>query len=314
MADFSTIFLGTAPFGFPILRALKNNSRVNIKGVFSQPDRRRGRGQKKESPPVAEYGRELDLPVYQPENINTDGKEMIRELGEIDLGIVVAYGQFLSREVFTYPEHETYNFHASLLPRWRGAAPVRHTLLAGDRQTGVSVFKLREGMDTGPVCQQVRTTVGEDENYGQLYERLSRLNVGALELLLAELAEDTLECEPQTGEPTYAPMISSEDARINWDRPAEAVERHIRAFSPEPGAYTYLDGDRFKIYRSRIVDGNGRPGEILRSKKKLRVACAEGALDLFEVQPSGSRQMEVDDFLAGNRDLQPGLILGDELS
>ena len=310
MAEFSTIFLGTAPFGFPVLRGLADHSAVDVKGVFSQPDRRRGRGQKKESPPVAEYGRELDLPVYQPEDINEDGLEMIRELGEIDLGIVIAYGQFLSREVFTYPRHDMYNFHASLLPRWRGAAPIRHTLLAGDSQTGVSVFKLQEGMDTGPICQQVRTSVGEEENYGQLYERLSRLNVGALELLLAELSENNLECEPQEGEPTYAPMIQTEDARINWEEPAEAVERHIRAYDPEPGAFSFLNGERFKIYKSQIADGNGAPGEVLKSNSDFRVACGEAALDLLEVQPSGSRQMEIDDFLAGNRDISPGEKLG----
>ncbi|MGM0381860.1 MAG: methionyl-tRNA formyltransferase, partial [bacterium] len=304
-------FMGTAPFGFPVMRVLKEHESVEVAGVFTQPDRRRGRGQKNSTPPVGEFARELELPLYQPEDINEEGLCLLDELGKIDLGIVVAYGQFLDRELFTYPEYDTYNFHASLLPRWRGAAPIRHTLLAGDEETGVSVFKLEEGMDTGPVCQQVRTTVQPGETYGELYERLSRLNVGALELLLAELAEDTLDCEPQTGEPTYAPMIKSKDARLDFNQSAESVHRHICAFAPDPGAFTFLGEDRLKIYRSKIVAESGPPGEVLQCEDDFIVACAEKSLALLEVQLAGSRQMEISDFLAGRQDINKGMTLGE---
>lgn len=300
---FNTVFIGTAPFGFPVMRALDEHSDVLVKCVITQPDREKGRGRENKTPPVGNFARELDLPLYQPENINKDGKEIFEELGEINLGIVVAYGQLLSRGLFSYPDCGTYNFHASLLPRWRGAAPIRHTLLAGDEYTGVTVFELQKGMDTGPICQQVKTRIRSGENYGQLYERLSKLNVGALELLLADLSENSLECKKQEGDPTYASMIKGDDARIDWKQPAEAVQRHIRAFSPDPGAFTFVNGERFKVYRVRLIRESGPAGEFLGEDERLIVGCEKNALQLLEVQPAGSRRMEGHDFLAGQQEI-----------
>lgn len=304
------VFMGTAPFGFPVLRTLNDRDDVEVRGVFSQPDRKRGRGQDVQSPPVAEYGRELGLPLYQPEDINEDGLEMLRDLGKIDIAFLVAYGQFLDPDVFEYPTHGTYNFHASLLPRWRGAAPIRHTLLAGDEETGVSIFKLREGMDTGPVCRKVRTTVKEDETYGELYERLSELNVGALNLFIEELKNGELQCDPQDGDPTYAPLIGSEDARIDWACSSEEVERQVRAFCPDPGAFGTINDTRIKIFRGKIQDkstGEHEPGEIVEiGGETLRVATGDVSYSILELQPAGSSRMDVADFLAGQPDIDVG--------
>lgn len=304
-----TVFIGTAPFGFPVMRRLKEHSEIELLGVISQPDRKRGRGQSVQSPPVADYARELELPLHQPENINDEGLKILRGFGEIDISFVVAYGQFLSPEVYEFPIHGSYNFHASLLPRWRGAAPIRHAMLAGDGETGVSIFRLEEGMDTGPVCDREVLDIGDDENYGQLYEKLSNLNVIVLDRFIEQLLEGTSSCEPQEGEPTYAPMIQSEDSRIDWSQPAQQVERHIRAFCPDPGAFTEYEGKRLKIYQATVVSGvSGQPpGTVLRAgEEQLHVKASDGAVSIEELQPSGSRRMDVQAYLAGQPDLSPG--------
>jgi methionyl-tRNA formyltransferase len=304
--SYDTVFLGTAPFGFPVMRALKDREDVNIKGVFTQPDRERGRGQETQSPPVGEFAPDLDLPLYQPPSINEEGYDQLREIGSIDLAFVVAYGQFLDPDVFNYPEVGTFNFHASLLPRWRGAAPIRHTLLAGDEETGVTLFRLEEDMDTGPVCEQVRTRVEENETYGELYERLSELNVGVLNVFMENLKQDRLDCRPQEGEPTYAPMIDNDDARIDWTQSAREIDRHVRTFCPDPGAFTTLNDERVKLYRvsTRESGGTSEPGRVRSvGDDDFVVEAGEGLVSIEELQPAGSRRMDVEDYLAGQPDV-----------
>lgn len=309
-----TVFLGTAPFGFPVMRSLANDRRIETAGVFTQPDRKRGRGQEPQSPPVAEFAKELDLPLYQPDDINRDGLEELRNIGSVDLGIVIAYGQILNETLLEMPGEGFFNFHASLLPRWRGAAPIRHTLMAGDERTGVSVFRIVEELDSGPVCVKLETQIRENETYGGLYERLSQVNVGALKVLLSDIESGKLSCSPQIGEPTYADKITSDDAKIQWDRSVEALERFVRAFDPDPGAFTYYDGDRLKIYRVESVnatDNIGSPGEIIDlTNEGIIVAAGSGALKLLEVQPSGSTRMGVESFIAGGPELSVGDRLG----
>lgn len=301
--------MGTAPFGFPVMRDLKERDRINLKGVFTQPDRKKGRGQKTSSPPVAEFARELDIPLYQPADINDEGLDQLETLGGLDLIFVIAYGQFLSEEVFGIPRIGCFNFHASLLPRWRGAAPIRHTLLHGDERTGVTVFQLDEDMDTGPVCIQKPTPVESNENYGELYERLSQLNVRVLDELLKQIENDSLQCEPQRGEPTYAPQISKEDTRIQWDQSVRQIRDRVRAFSPEPGSFTMLGDDRYKIYAVDIekTTTDLTPGTIVQcSNKTLSVVGLDGLVHLKEIQPAGSDKMSVEAFLAGQPDLEEG--------
>ena len=227
------VFLGTAPYGFPVMEDLARRDDTNVKAVITQPDRKRGRGREPQSPPVANYARDLGLPLYQPEDINEEGPTLFDDLGTVDLAVVIAYGQILSQELLEEAEFKFYNFHASLLPRWRGAAPIRHTLLAGDDETGVTVFRIQPDLDAGPICVQLQIDVRERENYGSLYERLSQMNVGALRVFLADLEADRLQCKPQEGESTYAPKITSDDARIPWDRPASELENFVLAYNPD---------------------------------------------------------------------------------
>jgi methionyl-tRNA formyltransferase len=304
------VFLGTAPYGFPVMEDLALRDDTTVKGVITQPDRERGRGRESQSPPVANHARDLGLPLYQPEDINEKGLVLFDDLGTVDLAVVIAYGQILSEDLLATVNFPFYNFHASLLPRWRGAAPIRHTLLAGDESTGVTVFRIEPDLDTGPVCVQLQTEIRDRENYGSLYERLSQVNVGALRVLLSDREANRLHCRPQEGDSTYAPKISSGDPQISWDRPAAELERFVRAFSPDPGAFTERNGERFKIYDARAIPAeasDGRPGEVLRAGNgELVVVTGEGCLRLESVQPAGSRRMDVESYLAGNPDVEPG--------
>lgn len=310
--SFDVVFLGTAPFGFPVMRALDQDERVNVKGVFTQPDRERGRGREKQSPPVAEFARELNLPLFQPDNINEEGLGTLRELQPLDFGIVIAYGQILTAEVLDLSEEGFFNFHASLLPRWRGASPIRHALMHGDRKTGVTVFRVEEELDTGPLCVQLETPVREKENYGQLYERLSQINVGALKVLLSDVEAENLYFEPQEGEVTYAPQIDADAGRIDWTNGAESIGNTVRAFCPDPGAFCFYDEKRMKIYAVNVYPQRGsgdRPGTIRALETdEIIVEAASGCIGITELQPAGSRRMSVESFLAG----QPGLSEGDQ--
>lgn len=304
------VFLGTAPYGFPVMEDLARRDDTNVKAVITQPDRERGRGREPQSPPVANYARDLGFPLYQPEDINEEGPILFDDLGNVDLAVVIAYGQILSQELLDESEFNFYNFHASLLPRWRGAAPIRHTLLAGDDATGVTVFRIQPDLDAGPICVQLQIDVRERENYGLLYERLSQMNVGALRVFLSDREADRLLCEPQEGESTYAPKITSDDARIPWNRPASELENFVLAYNPDPGAFTELNGDRFKIYDARAVeadDSEVSPGEVVQADDgKLVVRTGDNCLQLESVQPAGSRRMDVQSYLAGNSEVSAG--------
>ncbi len=309
-----TVFLGTAPYGFPVMEDLARRDNTNVKGVVTQPDRERGRGREPQSPPVANYARELGLPLYQPEDINDEGLALMDDIGDVDLAVVIAYGQILSEDLLESVDCPFYNFHASLLPRWRGAAPIRHTLLAGDESTGVTVFRIEPDLDSGPICVQLKTDVRDCETYGSLYERLSQVNIGALRVFLSDREADRIQYRPQEGDSTYAPKITSDDARISWDRSASELQRFVYAFNPDPGAFTECDGERFKIYEACSIpaeDLDDQPGEVLRAEDgELIVATGGGWLQLKSVQPAGSRRMDIESYLAGNPDLEPGTVLG----
>lgn len=304
------VFLGTAPFGFPVLRTLHGDDQINLKGVFTQPDRARGRGQEPQSPPIATLVSDLGLPLYQPEDINEKGLSQLEELKPIDFAVVIAYGQILSESILTLPEEGCFNFHASLLPRWRGAAPIRHTLLEGDEKTGITIIQLVQELDAGPLCEQLATEVRPSETYGQLYERLSRINVGALRILKSDLASGNLCPRPQKGKITHAPKIQNSDAKINWNQCVEDVRNHLLAFTPDPGSYTFLKDQRLKLFNPEVATtmrAESPPGEVTRIRKEyIQVATRNGELRVKEIQPSGTRRMEVESYLAGDPDLEVG--------
>jgi methionyl-tRNA formyltransferase len=301
------IFIGTGEIGMPTLRALLN-SEHEIAGVVTQPDKPVGREQLIEPPPIkkalvrgASGGRALPFPILQPARIK-DPKaiEEIRAL-DPDVIVVMAYGQILPRDVLNIPKIVCLNLHASLLPRWRGAAPIPAAIAAGDQETGITVMYMDERLDTGDILLQRQIDIPPTDTGGSLHDRLAKIAPDALLDSLGLLVKSSAPRIPQDNtRVTYAPKLKREDGRIDWSEPADVIERKIRAFNPWPGAFTKLDGANLKIFSASIVDLSGKPGEILGSGRELVIAAGERALSLEEVQLEGKRRMSATEFLRGH--------------
>jgi len=295
------VFIGTGEIGVPTLQALLK-SEHEIVGVMTQPDKPVGRAQLVEPPPIKKVVAARKMPVLQPPRIKDPRAiEDIRAL-KPDVIVVMAYGQILPRGVLEIPKIACLNLHASLLPRWRGAAPIQAAIAAGDRETGITVMYMDEGLDTGDILLQRTIDIVPADTGGSLHDRLARVAPEALLASLELLAKASASRIPQDNAfATYAPKLKREDGRIDWSDPAEAIERKIRAFDPWPCAFMEFDGRNLKVFSAVIVDLRGTPGEILRSEKELVVAAGEGALSLGEVQLEGKRRMSAAEFLRGHR-------------
>src|SRR6266542_2258875 len=306
------VFIGAGKIGVPTLQALLK-SEHHVAAVVTQPDKPVGRAHLVEPPPIkkalmsgapyaspARTGRAL--PILQPARMkDQQAIDEIRTL-EPDVIVVVAYGQILPRTVLEIPKIACLNLHASLVPRWRGAAPIQAAIAAGDRETGITVMYMDEGLDTGDILLQRTVDILPNDTGGSLHDRLARVAPEALRGSLELLAKASASRIPQDNAfATYAPKLKREDGRIDWSDPAEAIERKIRAFDPWPGAFMEFDGRNLKVFSAVIVDLRGTPGEILRSEKELVVAAGEGALSLGEVQLEGKRRMSAAEFLRGHR-------------
>lgn len=271
--------------------------------VVTQPDRPAGRGLKLTPPPVKLAAEELGLPCLQPKSINSpDCVEILRSL-DLDLLVTAAFGQLLRPVVLKLPRLGCINVHASLLPKYRGAAPIPWAIINGETETGVTTFLMDEGMDTGPILLQRRIEIGPDETAGELEERLSQLG--------AELAVETverfwrgeIEPKPQPPNGPLAPKIHREDGRIRWEWTAQRIHNLVRGLSPKPGAFTSWHGEHVKILRTKVVEGEGRknapPGAVLSRRDKLVVATGAGFLEILELQPAGCRVISGRDFING---------------
>jgi methionyl-tRNA formyltransferase len=294
--------MGTPDFAVPTLDALVEAGHRVVR-VIAQPDAPAGRGQELRSPPVALRARELDVPLSQPRAVKTPEFASMLEEDRADVAVVVAYGRILTPRALAAPRLGCVNVHASLLPRWRGAAPIQWAILAGDAETGVCTQRMEEGLDTGPVYASVRTPIGPRETAGELHDRLS--------LLGARIAVDTLAGLPDLvpvpqpdGVATWANKVDREMARIRWDAPAVAVDRRVRAVTPWPGAWVAWEDGPLQIKEVRPLDTNGSPGVVL-STAPLVVGCGEGAVELVSVQAPGRRAVSGADFANGAR-LEPG--------
>ena len=287
------VFMGTPDFSVPVLDALA--SAHEVIAVYCQPPRPAGRGQKDRPSPVQVRAEALGIPVRHPGTLR-DGAEQVAfaALGA-DVAVVVAYGLILPQAVLDAPRHGCLNIHASLLPRWRGAAPIHRAVLAGDAQTGVCIMQMEAGLDTGPCLLCETTPIGPGETTGDLHDRLSAMGA---RLVLAAL--DGIATLPRTPQPgtgmTYAPKIDKAEARIDWTRPAAEVDRQIRGLSPFPGAWCLIGGERVKLLRSRLAAGEGVPGT---HQGGFRIACGTGAVEILEAQREGKRPMAASDLLRG---------------
>lgn len=289
-------FMGTPDFAVPALAELVSSGH-EVAAVYSQPPKPRGRGMVLTPSPVHAFAEGLGLPVRTPASMKTPEEIAAFEALDLDAAVVVAYGQILVRAVLDAPRLGCFNLHASLLPRWRGAAPIQRAIMAGDAVTGVQVMRMSEGLDEGPVLLGEETAIGPEDTAATLSERLSRIGAGLLPRALAAIERGGAVEREQAGEPTYARKITSSEARIDWTRPAAEIDRHIRGLSPFPGAWFELDGVRVKALMSRLSHGQGRPGEAL--DDSLKIACGDGAVRLLQVQREGKARQSNDEFVRG---------------
>ncbi len=302
------VYMGTPDFAVPCLERLIGLG-YNVVGVFSQPDKPKGRGYRLAQSPVKEVAVAAGIPVFQPEKMR-DGTAyaMLKELAP-ELIIVVAYGRILPEDILALPRYGCINIHGSLLPKYRGAAPIQWSVINGERVTGVTSMKLDAGMDTGDMLLKLEAPILPDETAGELFERLAPLGADCLERTLELFDGGIPDGEKQDeAQATYAPMLKKEDGLVDFALSAQRLHDLIRGTSPWPSAYTTLDGARLKLLRSSVTEDCGAPGELL-DEKKLIIACGEGALLVTEVQPDGGKRMGAEDFLRGKR-LEKGKIFG----
>src|SRR6266568_6118790 len=296
------VFIGAGEIGVPTLQALLRSSKHQLIGVVTQPDKPVGRAQRIGSPPIKKALAGSKVPVLQPARIkDRQAIEEIRTL-QPDAIVVMAYGQILSRDVLEIPSIACVNLHASLLPRWRGAAPIQAAIAAGDRETGITLMYMAEGFDTGDILLQRKIDISPTDTGGSLHDRLAQIAPAALIDSLGLLASGTAPRIPQDNNlASYAPKLTCDDGRIDWSAPAEIIERKIRALNPWPGAFATVVAKsekprNLKIFSASIVNLSGQPGEILRSENQLIVAAGEDALSLCDVQLEGKRRMSAREF------------------
>lgn len=287
------IFMGTPEFSVPVLAALA--AEHDIVAVYSQPPRPAGRGKKDRPSPVHAKAAELGLEVRTPLNFKSaEDREAFAAL-DADIAVVVAYGLILPQAILDAPAKGCLNIHASLLPRWRGAAPIHRAIMAGDTETGICIMQMEAGLDTGPVLLREAIPIGATETTGELHDRLSAMGARLIVEALARI--DSLIAEPQTeAGVTYAAKIDKAEARIDWSRPAGDLVRHINGLSPFPGAWCEVEGERIKLLRAELTPGSGEPGTLLGG---FTIACGSGALDVLEAQRPGKRPMETAEILRG---------------
>ncbi|MGD0143061.1 MAG: methionyl-tRNA formyltransferase [Rhizomicrobium sp.] len=295
-------FLGTPDFAVPTLVELIGQGH-DIAAVYSQPARPKGRGLAAEKSPVARQAELHGLTVRTPESLkNADAQAEFAALG-LDAAVVVAYGLILPKPILDAPRLGCFNLHGSLLPRWRGAAPIQRAIMAGDSETGVMVMRMEEGLDTGPILMAERVAIGR-KTYGDLHDELARLGADLMARALAALERGSIAETPQPTEgATYAKKILKEDARIDWSKSAREIDCLVRGLSPAPGAWCEIRGERLKILYAEPVDGRGAPGEIL--DDRLTIACGRGALRVVRLQRAGRAPMPAQEFLRGFA-LKPG--------
>lgn len=293
------IFLGTPSFAVPTLEAIVAAGHQAL-AVFTQPDRPKGRGGQVAASPVKETALRLGLPVHQPERVRRP--EVVEQLKQLnpDAMVVVGYGQIIPQSIIDIPRHGIINVHASLLPKYRGAAPIQWAIANGDKRTGITTMRIDAGLDTGDMLLKWETEIGPEENALELGERLAP--AGA-ELLVRTLRENPTPVKQDSAEATLAPILKKEDGLIDWSWPAEKIVNRVRGFLPWPGAYTFFRDQGFHIWKARVAEepGTGHPGRLRPLKKRLLIDCGtETALEASEVQIEGRKRMPVEAFLNGH--------------
>jgi methionyl-tRNA formyltransferase len=304
------VFMGTPDFAVPTLRALLAAGH-QVLGVYTQPPRAAGRGLADRKSPVQLFAESKNLTVHTPASLRSSEEQARFEDLSADAAVVVAYGLILSKSILKAPRFGCFNLHASLLPRWRGAAPIQRALLAGDTETGVAIMRMEEGLDLGAVCLAERLAIGPDETAGELHDRLAASGATLMVRALHDLEQGALACWPQHDEGlTYAAKIEPGETRIDWSRPAREVHNLIRGLSPHPGAWFEVElnrkCERVRALRAMLAEGKGSPGKVI--DDRLTIACGTGAVRVVQVQRAGKRAMTAEELLRGLA-LRAGTIL-----
>lgn len=307
------IFAGTPDFAARHLQALID-SEHQIVGVYSQPDRPAGRGKKLKASEVKELALANELTVFQPDSLKSD--DALAELSSLnaDLMIVVAYGLLLPKAILEAPRLGCLNVHGSILPRWRGAAPIQRAIWAGDEETGVTIMQMDEGLDTGDMLHISRCPITTTETSASLYAKLADLGPSALIDTITKLANGEITPQVQNDElANYAKKLSKDEANIDWSMDAAQIERNIRSFNPWPVCFTQMGEHTVKVYQANVVDQQGTAGTVLQSDKHgIVIACGTNALNITQVQPQGKKPMAITDFLNGRADwVTPGTLIGE---
>jgi methionyl-tRNA formyltransferase len=307
------VFAGTPDFAATALKALIAAGHT-IVGVYSQPDRPAGRGRKLQPSPVKQVALDHEIPVFQPETLKTpEAQKQLADLNP-EVMIVAAYGLILPKAVLDIPTHGCLNIHASLLPRWRGAAPIQRAIAAGDTETGITIMQMDEGLDTGAMLLKSLTTIDDSDTGGSLHDRLAELGGNAIIKALELLQKGELTGEPQNDDlACYASKLSKTEGHIDWATDATAIERLVRAFNPWPGTYTDLGDQRIRIHEARalVTTSDGPPGTVVqRDREGIDIACGSGTLRITRLQLPGSRAQSVNDLINGGKEL---LMPGQEL-
>lgn len=296
------IFMGTPDFSVPVLEALVDAGH-EVVAAYSQPPRPAGRGKKDRPSPVQARAEALGLPVFHPVSLKGDEAQAAFAAHQADVAVVVAYGLILPQVILDAPKLGCLNIHASLLPRWRGAAPIHRAIIAGDAQTGVCIMQMEAGLDTGPVLLREATDIAPAETTGALHDRLSAMGARLIVQALAELPNLTAQVQPEDGV-TYAAKIDKAEARVDWSKPAQEVANLICGLSPFPGAWCDVAGERVKLLAAEVVSGDAAPGTVLEG---FTIACDGGAVRITRAQRQGKKAMDASDVLRG-------LALGSQLN
>lgn len=302
--DLKIIFAGTPEFAAQHLDELIEQN-FNVIACYSQPDRRAGRGKKLQPSAVKQIALKHDIPVFQPESLKTEDALLELQKFDADLMIVVAYGLILPKEVLDTPKYGCINVHGSILPKWRGAAPIQRAVLEGDAQTGVTIMQMDVGLDTGDMLLIETCEISNDDTSATVYQKLQDIGPDALVKTITQIANGESQPTPQNNDlATYAHKLSKQEAEINWQESADVIERKIRGYQPWPVSYTQLSGNTVKVWQVELIESSGHlPGDIISADKSgITIATKENAIKITSLQPQGKKAMSASDFMNGRQD------------